>query len=235
MERVLLIRPPEESQTMGRILESKGIEFCHYPLFKPLFFPVPPLHNPQALIITSKNAIRALQGYEGLREIPLYAVGDETAEFAKQTGFSNVMSASGTSQELIKLIMETAGRDQGVLWHLSGEIVKGNIIEALKSAGFEAKRQIVYQIEGVLELPDALYGELKNHRISHVIFCSSKTTTLFINLLKKIKIKKMACQIIALCLSHHIRGNALDLQWKQIWVSPKPNIQDLMRYFDGEK
>lgn len=229
------MRPLEDALPMASFLESKGIKCSHYPLFRAQFFPIPPLMRPQALIISSKNAIRALKGREELKKVPLYVVGDKTAELAKQTGFVNISNASGTSQELIDLIMKTAERDKGTLWHLSGEKIKGNMIEHLNIAGFKAKRQIVYSIEDVKELPSSLCMQLKNQVFSHVIFCSPRITNVFINLLKKKKIEKSTCQMISLCLSQDIGENALGLKWKKLWISPKPTINDLMRYFDEEK
>jgi uroporphyrinogen-III synthase len=190
------------------------------------------LENPQALIITSKNALRALENQEDLKKIPLYVVGDKTAELAQQLGFLNVLSASGTTQELTPLILKTAKPDHGILWHLSGKIVKGNMIDTLKSAGFEAKRKIIYTIKDAKELPASLCYEFENKYISHILFCSPRTTSVFINLLKKKKLEKIACQIISLCLSQDIEKKALDLKWKKLWISPKPHINDLMGYFD---
>ena len=285
MTRVLLMRPLEDALPMAKTLRAKGIEISHHPIFQLHFLPLPLLKNPQALIITSKNAIRALlqqpfdsthsvsfprrresieylfcsnrlldprlrgddnfnrqldsvrvvEQYDELKKIPLYVVGDKTAELAKQTGFLNVSSASGTSQELIQLMIKTAQRDKGMLWHLSGEKVKGNIVESLETAGFEAKRQIVYSIEDAMDLPPSLDDELKNQTISHVIFCSPRTTTVFVNLLKKKKLEKMTCQMICLCLSQDIGEKALSLKWKKLWISPRPNMNDLMGYFDEEK
>lgn len=230
--RVLLIRSQEDVLSMEMKLKAKGLEVSHYPLFKPQFFPIPLLKDPQAFIITSKNAIRALKGSDHLKKIPLYTVGDKTADLAKDFGFLDVTSASGTSDDLIQLILQRVPRNQGVLWHLSGEDVKGNIIESLNCEGFEAKRQIVYRIEDVTDFPPSLCTELKRQFITHVIFCSPRTTSMFINLLKKQKLEKKACHITSLCLSKDIKEKASGLQWKEIWVSPNPNINDLMGYFD---
>lgn len=232
MSRVLLIRPLEDALPMMAILKAKNMEYSHYPLFQPHFLPISTLENPQALIITSKNAIRALKDQEELKKTLLYVVGDKTADLAQQLGFLNVLSSSGTNKELVKLILTTAKRDRGILWHLSGATVKGNIIDILKNAGFEAKRKIVYFIEDADDFSLSLYNELKNQQISHVIFCSPRTTSLFIKLLKKKKLEKIACQIISLCLSQDVKEKALDLKWKKLWVSPQPNIQSLVRYFD---
>jgi uroporphyrinogen-III synthase len=235
MHHVLVIRPLEDALPMARLLESEGIEVSHYPLFKLHSLPIPALSNPQALIVTSKNAIRALTKYNDLKKIPLYAVGDKTAELATQSGFLNVLTASGTSQDLIQLIVKIEQRNKGILWHLSGEMVKGNIVESLTNAGFEAKRQIVYRIEDATNLPASLHMKLKNHSLSHVLFCSSRTTSVFINLLKKKKLEKSTCQMIALCLSEDIKEKILGLKWKKLWVSPYPNVNDLMGYFDEKR
>lgn len=235
MHHVLLIRPLEDALPMALELKSKGIESSHYPLFNPRFLPLSPLENPQAFIITSKNGIRALEGLENLKKIPLYVVGDKTAELAKQLGFLNVLSAAGTSSELLVLISKTAHPHNGILWHLSGRKVKGDIVESLKIAGFEAQRRIVYEIEDVTDLPSSLYTDLTNQKFSHVIFCSPRTTNIFVNLLKKINLEIVSCQMSALCLSQEIGKKALSLNWKKLWISPRPNVNDLMRYFNEER
>lgn len=232
---VLLIRPLEDALPMALMLKSKNIAFSHYPLFAPSFLPIPSLNNPQALIITSKNAIRALDKYEDLKNVPLYTVGDKTAELAKQKGFANIFSAGGTSQELIQLILKTAQKNKGTLWHLSGETIKVDISEALKFEGFEAKRQIVYRIEDIVTLPSSLLTELNNYLISHVIFCSPRTTAVFVNLLKNNKLEKKACKITALCLSQDIGKKASELKWKKVWISQRPHLNVLMDYFDDER
>lgn len=235
MHHVLLIRSFEDALAMTLTLKSKGIESSHYPLFNPQFIPFPLLENPQAFIITSKNGVRALEGLENLKKIPLYAVGDKTAELAKQSGFLKVLSASGTSSELLRLISKTAHPHKGILWHLSGREVKGDIVESLKVAGFEAQRQIVYEIKDVTDLPPSLCAALTNHTFSHVIFCSPRTTNIFVTLLKKQKLEKVSCQMRALCLSQEVGKKASSLNWKKLWISPRPNMNALMRYFDEEK
>lgn len=232
MPRALLIRSLDDVLPMDMLLKSKGIEVSHYPLFKLRLLPIPPLDHPHALIVTSKNAVRALKTHEELKKIPLYVVGDKTAELAIQSGFLNVRSASGTSVDLIQLIVETEQRNKGTLWHLSGEMVKGDITKSLIAAGFEAKRQIVYDIEDATDLPPSLVIDLKNNIISHVLFCSPRTTSVFINLLKKEKLEKNACQMDCLCLSEDIEKKASSLKWRKLWVSPYPNINDLIGYFD---
>lgn len=235
MRHVLLIRPLEDAFPLAKVIESKGAVPHLYPLFKPRFFPFAPLRHVQALLITSKNAIRAIKDDETLKKITLYVVGDQTANFAKDMGFLNVLNASGTSQELEQLILQNATRKGGILWHLSGKRVKHNIVASLKAAGFEANRRIVYDIEEVEDLPPSLIEELETQKLSHILFFSPHTTTIFVNLLKKKGLEKTTCLITALCLSHDISKKLVNLQWKETWISPKPTIEDLVGYFDEER
>lgn len=235
MNHVLLIRPQEDALPIALALKAKGIESSHYPLFTPRFLPIPPLEKIQAFIVTSKNGVRALKGQENLKKIPLYTVGDKTAELALQLGFFNVISASGTVKELVELIKKTADPHQGILWHLSGRAIKGNIVESLKIAGFEAERQVIYEIEDATELPSSLCTYLTHQKYSHIIFLSPRTTHVFLTLLKKHRLEMASCQMHALCLSQEIGEKASGLEWKTLWISPRPTLNDIMGYFDERK
>src|SRR4051812_35315276 len=64
-----------------------------------------------AIIMTSGNAARALTAHPLLRrslELPVFAVGEQTAQAARNAGFSRVVSADGDAADLLNLI-----RDQG--------------------------------------------------------------------------------------------------------------------------
>jgi len=235
MRLALIIRPLRDALPLAKALESKGVESYLCPLYHPSFFSIPPLKNPQALILTSKNALRAIENQEALKKMPLYAVGDKTAQLAHDMGFFEVMNASGTSQELIQCILQRAHPKAGILWHLSGEIVKGNIVETLNAKGFEAQQRIVYRIEQTKNLPAPLLSHLQNQKLTHVLFFSSHTTLLFVNLLKMNGLEKLACQMRAICLSQDVALKASTLTWKEIWISLKPTAQSMMRYFDEKR
>lgn len=235
MKLTLIFRPLRDALPLARELKSKGVEPYLCPLYRPCFLPVPPLENPQALIVTSKNALRALENQQDLKKIPLYAVGDETAVLAQDMGFSEVISASGTSQELIRCILQKAHPKAGILWHLSGQIVKGNIVETLIEKGFEAQRHIIYHIEQAKNLPNPLLSHLQDQRIAYVLFFSSHTALLFVNLLKMYGLEKSACKMRAICLSQAVALKTSMLTWKEIWISPKPTAQSIMSYFNEKK
>ncbi len=233
--RALVIRQEEEALSLAKALTAKGVEPYLCPLFKPFFLPCPSLENPQGLIITSKNALRALEEREELKQLPLYVVGDQTAQFAKNRGFKTVFSSSGTSKELLFLILQKAARTNGTLWHLSGDVVRGDIVETLKTEGFQAQRHIIYHIKEVDDLPSSLISDIQQQKMSHVLFFSPRTTDVFINLLEKNGLEKMASSITSLCLSQNVVERARCLDWKKIWVSPRPTVQGMIGYFNEKQ
>lgn len=235
MSCALIFRPLRDALPLAEELKSKEVDPYLCPLYHPYFLPVLPLENPQALIVTSKNALRSLESHDDLKKLPLYAVGDETAALAQNMGFSKVTSASGTSQELIQCVLQRAHPKTGILWHLSGQIVKGNIVETLIEKGFEAQRRIVYSIEEAKNLPEPLLSHLRSQKVAYVLFFSSHTALLFVNLLKMYGLEKLACQMRAVCLSQAIALKASMLTWKEIWISPKPTVQSIMGYFNEKR
>ncbi len=231
MRSILIIRQKEEAEALADLLIGKGVTPYLCPLFTPHFFPPPSLTGVQGLIITSKNALRALRGRDEFLNIPLYVGGDETADFAKNMGFSTVLSASGATNELIHLIRQEVRPEGGILWYLSGEVIRGTLQETLRMAGFHVKRHIVYQIEQAKDFPTSFALDLKAHVISHVLLFSPHTTILFSRLLKERGLDQYMPQITAVCLSAEVAAAATRLAWKDVWISPHPTVQAMMAYF----
>lgn len=231
MRSILIIRQQEEAFPLADLLSTKGLTPYLCPLFVPHFFPPPSLTGAQGLIITSKNALRALRGRDEVKNIPLYVVGDETADFAKNMGFLTILSASGNAKDLIHLVRQKARPDGGILWHLSGDIITGNIQETLGEEGFDVRRHSVYKIEKTEEFPSSFVLDLKEKVISHVLFFSPHTTALFIHLLKERGLEKFTSQMTAVCLSAEVAAKVSILAWEDVWVSPHPTTQAMMEYF----
>ena len=90
MRRVLVLRPePGATATVGRA-RGMGLDAIAVPLFKvePVAWTAPDAGQFDALLLTSANAVRhggaALQK---LQALSVYAVGDATAEMARDAGF----------------------------------------------------------------------------------------------------------------------------------------------------
>ncbi|EKE10014.1 MAG: Uroporphyrinogen-III synthase [uncultured bacterium] len=235
MFKVLLIRPFEDAEPLMTQLEALGKKALCYPLFNPFFLPAPPLTNPQALIITSKNALRAIQDSPHLKSLPLYVVGDQTEELARELGFTQVISGGGTSQDLLKLVLNHAHATKGALYHLSGQVIKSDLTKELNNLGFKAERKVVYGIKDIAHFPKRLIIDFLKRRISHVLFFSARTTELFVTLFKESALAPEEYLNEALCLSYDIAEKAKKLPWKKVWISPHPSTKNIIGYFNDKK
>ena len=77
------------------------------------------LDGVQALIATSRNALRALKSSPALgqaRKLPLFAVGKATAAEARALGFETVVTGAGTAQELVAHIVSALEPSAGLLF-----------------------------------------------------------------------------------------------------------------------
>src|SRR5207237_4563744 len=95
--RLLLTRPREDAQTLAKTLKLRG----HHPVIAPLlqirFTPGPEISliGVQAVIATSANGVKAFAARSQNRDLPVFAVGPQTAETATQLGFPEVICAKG--------------------------------------------------------------------------------------------------------------------------------------------
>lgn len=90
MRPLLILRPePGASATLDRA-KDLGLDARAVPLFQvePLSWRAPEAASFDALLVTSANAVRlAGDQLQALRGLPVYAVGDATAEAAREAGF----------------------------------------------------------------------------------------------------------------------------------------------------
>lgn len=99
------------------------------------------------LIFTSANGVRfcGLQG----NDRRVYTVGKATADAAKASGFTNVTSGDKDWKTLSQIIEKT---DNPIV-HLSGSVVRGDLVGDLRERGFKATRQVVYETVPVTSWP----------------------------------------------------------------------------------
>lgn len=99
---------PGAARTAAR-LAALGFEPLTAPVLeiRPLA-PVMDLSGVAALAFTSINGVEAFAALEGGRALPVFTVGDATAEAARQAGFAAVQSAAGDVHALARLIAEAA-------------------------------------------------------------------------------------------------------------------------------
>lgn len=124
---------PGAARTAAR-LRDMGFEPIVAPLLaiKHLTPPVPDLAPFAALAFTSVNGVAAFSALTPRRDLPVFAIGDATAQAAYDAGFADVRSASGDLHALARLIAGAIA-DAAVLVP-QAEIPAGDFTAALTAA-----------------------------------------------------------------------------------------------------
>lgn len=103
-----------------------------------------PPDGADALALTSANALQAVRDTGPLLHLPVFAVGEGTAQAARDAGFPHVTSADGDAEALARLIARTLPAGRHIL-HLSGEDRAGDLGGMLDVLGFTATTRTVYR------------------------------------------------------------------------------------------
>lgn len=101
MTKILVTRPRLEGERTAAKLRQLGFEPVLVPVLEIAALDVIWPAKPAALVATSANAFLEATPWH---DLPLYTVGDQTAEAARRAGFQNVISAQGSVTDLIALL-----------------------------------------------------------------------------------------------------------------------------------
>jgi uroporphyrinogen-III synthase len=139
--RLLVTRPEPDALKLRALLEEHGHQAAVEPLLRVSFDDADPidLEGVQALIATSRNGLRALKSHPALaeaRQLPLFAVGEATAKEARALGFEVVVTGAGTAQELVVHMVSALDPAAGLLLHLAGDALAGDLKGGLEEHGF---------------------------------------------------------------------------------------------------
>ena len=176
---VLITRAEEDAADLRPRLEARG----YTPIIAPLFrvaareVAVPP--NVQAVLVTSRNAVRALQPSGK----PVLAVGDATAARAVAQGFTDVVSASGDAVALAALADRRLDPRDGPLLLATGAGQGWALAADLRKRGFRVRRRVCYAVRAVARFPDAADAAIRSGRLHAVLFLSAETASCFVRLL----------------------------------------------------
>lgn len=218
--RVAVTRALPDAEATAAKLRRLGAE----PVVAPLLTIVPcgydtNVEDAQAIIFTSAAGVRAFPDAHNQRARPVLAVGEATAEAARDAGFVDVRSADGDVVKLAALAKGTLDPSDGKLIHIGGEHVAGDLSGELVQAGFTIERRTAYAAVAVAALPANLH-----ERLDIVLFHSARAAETMARLGAP-----QAEARIAACLSESVAKTAAQSAWKQIVVAPAPREDALLR------
>ncbi|MCJ9430601.1 uroporphyrinogen-III synthase [Kordiimonas marina] len=179
MSTVLITRPQEEATATAEKLERMGHRVVTAPMIAvdPVSFEIP--DEGRSLIVTSKNGARHGLANIGNKERPIFAVGEATADIARQLGFTNVTVGPGTAREMIPTLLECGISEKRKYTHLAGNVISYNIADVLRGEGIDADYTVTYQTRAVRTFSLGVQEALDEGEIDYALFYSPRTATIF--------------------------------------------------------
>jgi uroporphyrinogen-III synthase len=215
-QTILVTRPRIQSELLAKQLQQKGFNAIIEPLFETQTQKTNIPLKPQALLITSMNAVNSLLNCNIDKQVKILAVGQKTAHILNQGGFKNVSFASGSSSSLRDLALDVLSPEEGVVVYLAGSIVTLDLSEELTKSGFNSQRITSYTISESKILSKNTISKIKNRHIDKVLIYSKNTASIFHKLLDKHNLLEYCQSMKLLCFSDRISDFCLEIGFKRI-------------------
>jgi uroporphyrinogen-III synthase len=238
---ILVTRPQPDNAATVAALRAKGFEALPAPMlrFEPVAFQDDSDAGYGAVIVTSANALRAVAGQAAivrLKELPLFAVGERTAEAARDSGFHNVISADGDATALRELMVKSVRaktlKKTTTLLYLAGADLARDLAGELGERGFNVVTQTTYRMAPVVNLPPDVCDAFAAHGIEAVLHYSRRSARAFLDAARAGGVEISALAIPQCCLSEAIASIVRDAGATQVMVASSPDEKALFDMLD---
>ncbi len=236
--RLLVTRPEPDATRQARQLEAKGHEVVVEPLLE-IAYPERldlPFDEAQALIVTSRNGLRALRraGFpESALDLPVLAVGESSADLAREMGFGQVHEGRGTAADLVAVAETHCAPSSRPLLHLAGANLTSHLKPALVRRGFEVLQPAVYEAVAARRLGDAVQQEIRERRLHGIVFMSPRTAAIFLELLAVHGLELEARSIPCFCLSNAVGAKLAAFGFGHVAICGRPREDELLALIPG--
>jgi uroporphyrinogen-III synthase len=238
--RLIVTRPEPDATRTARALIRLG----HTAILSPMLDIVTdraakiPTRSYQAVLVTSANAVRAL-AERPVRpvtvEVPLLAVGDQTALEAKRAGFSAARSAGGALGDLVALVAGELKPAGGPLLHVAGEEQAGDLAGLLTEKGFDVETATLYRAEPRARLAGVAEDALKAGAVDGVLFYSRRSAAAFALALRAGNLAPLAENIVCFCISASTAEAIAKVATGKTLIAEKPDQLALFAIIDAEE
>jgi len=236
--RVLIVRPELQAKQTAEKLAALGHEPVAFPLFRPIH-DLPHLADAlrskySALAITSAEAVRCLQAlgpdlkpYLGNT---VFTVGKATSRIAKEAGFTNVISASGSGNDLAGQVAGFAmgSLDPNPILYLAGHKRSGIFEETLRDNDVDCVTAEVYEMEPIIYPMQKLQQLVVNRPVDAAFLFSRENAKAFFDLEIFRQSKESLRKTLFFCLSRNIAEAVPEELRESVVVSMNPDEDELI-------
>lgn len=231
--RLIVTRPEPDAARTAQALIRLG----HVVILSPMLDILPQLQTRfaqrryQAVLATSRNAVRALAGHpqqDELKGLPLLAVGDGTALEAKRCGFSGARSAGGAVADLAALVTGELAPTEGPVLYAAGEDQAGDLAGRLTTLGFSVDEVVVYKAQARTRLSGVAAEALKAGEVDGILFFSRRSAEGFAAALRLEGLSPLGARVACFCLSASVAEAVAAISSGRVLIAEKPDQISLL-------
>ena len=228
---ILLTRPLEDCSEMIVRFKSLGHQVSHLPLLnvEKINFDEVNFSEFKGIIFTSANAVRLLDTKKIDKKIFCFCVGNATEKKTRSLGFQNVISASGSVENLKELILQNFDKKRGKLIYLSGEIISANLDRQLVNEGYNVKRIVNYRTKHIQKFDQKFIEDLKLNIPEIVYIYSQNSAASFLNFIKVNKLDSEWMNTNLMCIGEKTSSILNEIKWKKIFLF-NPGEEEFLLY-----
>ena len=229
--RLLVTRPqPEAAETAARLVEAGHLVLVD-PLLTIEFSPQPAgVQNPAALIVTSRNAVRAIADWPiaaAWRPLPVFAVGAETARTLAGAGFTDVRVGAGDAAGLVGFVAAEGRNLAGPILYVRAEEPAADIAGALGTLGLAVQSVVAYRAVASEDFLPATRQALVHGDVDGVLFFSARTAATFCAIAGRTGFAARIGAVRCFCLSSQVAAPLRGLGAARIEVATEPDAASL--------
>ena len=234
---VLVTRPDPDNEATAEALRARGFDVMLAPMlrFVAVGYSDQPDETYDAVLVTSANALRAFESTaipERLLALPLFAVGEQTAEVARRAGFRQILTANSSAASLRDLVLESVKGKiiarQARLLYLAGADLARDLAGELGVRGLTVITQTTYRMLPIVELPPAVGEAIAMGRIQAVLHYSRRSARAFVEAVRLAGVEISALSIVQGCLSESIAAVLRDAGATRVIIPPRADENALL-------
>ncbi|PZQ45259.1 MAG: hypothetical protein DI551_07895 [Micavibrio aeruginosavorus] len=222
---IAIVRSGEDAPEIEAAIREAG----RIPLFEPILkiepidVDLPEIEQGEALVFTSGHAIEVFAERSGRRNIPVYTVGRNTADIARQNGFTNIVNAAGTVDDLAEILKIVAKSGEIDLIYLRGEDVSQDLRGILNKNGVNLREFTLYRAILADSLSLALLKAIDQRALEAVMLFSARGALALAELLEQYDRAGRMRTTKALCIGDSVVQSVSVLPFERVLVSSKPD------------
>jgi uroporphyrinogen-III synthase len=232
--RVLITRPEEDAARFVRILEARGHRAICASLLTVHFLegPPPALDGIAAILATSANGVRALARRTQRRDLPVFAVGPQTAAAARTAGFCRIECAHGDAAALAEAVPHWTKPDAGTLFYAAGR-GHGRLQMLLEAKGYPVRLEELYEVAAEETLPEAAREVLAKRELDAVMLFSPRSAAVLRHTVLQAGLAEACQHLAAICISAAAAEALAPLAFRATLIAAQPNQDAMLASLDA--